>query len=86
MQGLLHEEAWPISAEKGLADIGKLGESDDGKIREGGERTLIEILDDYTLCMLEHVDTMRLKSWHSFVNEKMCAGGATLMQAKIKRR
>jgi phosphomannomutase len=58
---LVREEARPISADTGLAEIRALAESDERKIEDGGERTSVEILAEYTDHMLDYVDTDKLK-------------------------
>ena len=45
---LVREEARPISADTGLADIRKLAEGDDRFERDGGSREHVDVLEAYT--------------------------------------
>ena len=75
---LVREEARPISADTGLADIRALAEGDRRKERDGGERTHVEILDAYIGHMLTYVDVSGLKPLRLVVNPgNGCAGIAT---------
>ena len=58
---LVREEARPISADTGLADIRVLAESDDRETAGGGKRTDIDLLDAYIDHMLSYVDVAKLK-------------------------
>ena len=51
---LVREEARPISADTGLADIRKLAESDERRVEDGGDRTPVNILAEYIDHMLDY--------------------------------
>jgi len=75
---LVREEARPISADTGLAEIRALAEGDNRKERDGGSRKHVKILDDYVQHMLSYVDVSRLKPLQLVVNPgNGCAGIAT---------
>ena len=72
---LVREEAKPISADTGLADIRKLAESDDRAKAEGGKRTHVDIFDAYIEHLLEYADGTKLKPLRLVVNAgNGCAG------------
>jgi len=72
---LVREEARPISADTGLADIRKLAESDERKLADGGARTPVEILAEYIDHMLDYVDVGQLKPLKLVMNPgNGCAG------------
>ena len=72
---LVREEARPISADTGLADIRALAESDDRKLADGGGRTRTEILSEFTDHMLDYVDLDKLKPLKLVMNAgNGCAG------------
>ena len=72
----VREEARPISADTGLADIRKLAEGDERKIAESpGNVEHPNIFDDYIRHMLSYVDTGSLKPLKLVVNAgNGCAG------------
>ena len=75
---LVREEARPISADTGLADIQKLAEGNDRKERDGGSRRHVAILDAYIEHMLTYVDGSALKPLKLVVNPgNGCAGIAS---------
>jgi phosphomannomutase len=75
---LVREEAKPISADTGLADIRVLAEGDKRKERDGGSRTKVDILDAYIEHMLSYVDVSALKPLKLVVNPgNGCAGIGT---------
>jgi phosphomannomutase len=75
---LVREEAQPISADTGLADIQKLAEGDDRKERDGGSRRHVPILDAYIEHMLTYVDRSSLKPLKLVLNPgNGCAGIAS---------
>jgi phosphomannomutase len=75
---LVREEARPISADTGLADIRALAESDERKTADGGDRTPVNILAEYIDHMLDYVDVAALKPLKLVVNPgNGCAGIAT---------
>ncbi len=75
---LVREEARPISADSGLADIRALAEGDVRKVSEGGSSQHVDILDDYIRHMLSYVDVAALKGLKLVVNPgNGCAGIAT---------
>ena len=75
---LVREEARPISADTGLADIRELAESDNRAMGEGGKRTEVHVLDDYIQHMLGYVDLDALKPLKLVVNPgNGCAGIGT---------
>ena len=66
---LVREEARPISADTGLADIRKLAEGDDRKNANGhGSRQRIDIFDEYIQHLLGYVDVRKLQSLKLVVN------------------
>jgi len=66
---LVREEARPISADTGLADIRKLAEGDDRKGDSGhGSRQRIDIFDDYIQHLLGYVDIPKLQPLKLVVN------------------
>jgi len=72
---LVREEARPISADTGLADIRVLAEGDDRKLVDGGKRTRVDVLDDYIAHMLSYVNADALKPLKLVVNPgNGCAG------------
>ena len=72
---LVREEARPISADTGLADIRKLAEGDDRKRAEGGKCTEVNVLDAYIDHLLGYVDIPALKPLKLVVNPgNGCAG------------
>ena len=75
---LVREEARPISADTGLADIRALAEGDERKMRDDGKRTHVDVLADYTEHMLSYVDGSSLKPLKLVVNPgNGCAGIAS---------
>lgn len=58
---LVREEARPISADTGLADIRALAEADNRSLASGGKRTEADVLGDYIGHMLSYVDISKLK-------------------------
>ena len=54
---LVREEARPISADTGLADIRKLAESDDRAMADGGKRTDVDVMEDYIQHLLTYIDS-----------------------------
>ncbi|MDJ0711389.1 MAG: phosphomannomutase [Woeseiaceae bacterium] len=75
---LVREEARPISADTGLDDIRVLAESDERRIRDGGSRKTVDILDDYVAHMLSYIDSDASKPLKLVVNPgNGCAGIAT---------
>ena len=75
---LVREEARPISADTGLADIRKLAEGDDRLSRDGGTRASVDILNAYIEHMLSYVDVSTLKPLKLVVNPgNGCAGIGT---------
>ena len=72
---LVREEARPISADTGLADIRKLAEADERATASGGKRTEVSIFDDYIEHMLSYVDVEKLSPLKLVVNAgNGCAG------------
>lgn len=72
---LVREEARPISADTGLADIRKLAEGDDRARSGGGKRTGSDIFSAYIEHMLEYVDVAGLSPLKLVVNAgNGCAG------------
>jgi len=72
---LVREEARPISADTGLADIRKMAEADERAIASGGKRTEVRIFDDYIEHMLSYVDVEKLSPLKLVVNAgNGCAG------------
>ncbi len=65
---LVREEARPISADSGLADIRLLAEADDRTLASGGKRTAIDVLEPYVDHMLSYIDTSKLKPLKLVVN------------------
>ena len=75
---IVREEARPISADTGLADIRALAEGDERKMRDDGKRTHVDVLADYTEHMLSYVDGSSLKPLKLVVNPgNGCAGIAS---------
>ena len=75
---LVRDEARPISADTGLADIRVLAEGDKRKMRDGGSRTKVDILDAYVEHMLTYVDVSALKPLKLVLNPgNGCAGIAS---------
>ena len=75
---LVREEARPISADTGLADIRKLAEGDARTLSDGGKRTHVDVMDDYIRHLLSYVDVAALKDLKLVVNPgNGCAGIAT---------
>lgn len=72
---LVREEARPISADTGLADIRALAEGDERLIRDGGSRTPVEIKAEYIDHLLTYIDVSALKDLKLVVNPgNGCAG------------
>lgn len=72
---LVREEARPISADTGLADIRTLAEADERAKADGGKRTATEIFAAYVEHMLTYVDVSSLKPLKLLVNAgNGCAG------------
>jgi phosphomannomutase/phosphomannomutase/phosphoglucomutase len=72
---LVREDARPISADTGLADIRKLAEADERAIASGGKRTEVDIFDDYIDHILSYVDVEKLSPLKLVVNAgNGCAG------------
>lgn len=65
---LVREEARPISADTGLADIQRLAEGDERKDGGQGSRQRIDIFDDYIQHMLGYIDSSVLKPLKLVVN------------------
>lgn len=75
---LVREEARPISADTGLADIRKLAEGDERATADGGKRTPVAVMDDYIQHLLTYVDVSKLKGLKLVVNPgNGCAGIAS---------
>ncbi len=75
---LVREEARPISADTGLADIRVLAESDDRAMADGGKRTDVDVMEDYIQHLLTYVDVPALKGLKLVVNPgNGCAGIAS---------
>lgn len=75
---LVREEARPISADTGLADIRVLAEADKRAKAAGGKRRKVDIFDDYIEHMLGYVDVAKLKPLKLVVNPgNGCAGIAS---------
>jgi phosphomannomutase len=75
---LVREEARPISADTGLADIRTLAEADERATASGGKRTTIDIFDAYIRHMLGYIDIAKLKPLKLVVNPgNGCAGIAS---------
>ncbi|MCH9695868.1 MAG: phosphomannomutase CpsG [Gammaproteobacteria bacterium] len=72
---LVREEARPISADTGLAEIRALAESDDRVAAGGGSCTDIDLLDAYIGHMLSYVDVAKLKSLRLVMNPGNGCGG-----------
>jgi len=72
----VREEARPISADTGLADIRKLAEGDERKVAEApGKVHTPQVFDDYIQHMLSYVDVDKLKPLKLAVNAgNGCAG------------
>ncbi len=72
---LVREQARPISADTGLADIRALAEADDRMTADGGARTSADIFDAYIAHMLTYIDGSKLSSLKLVVNAgNGCAG------------
>lgn len=72
---LVREQARPISADTGLADIRRLAEADARSRHDGGRRRGIDIFDAYVEHMLGYVDLSSLKPLKILVNPgNGCAG------------
>jgi phosphomannomutase len=72
---LVREEARPISADTGLADIRALAESDERATGEGGQRVATDVFEAYVEHMLGYIDVERLKPLKLVVNAgNGCAG------------
>jgi phosphomannomutase len=73
---LVREEARPISADTGLADIRKLAESDDRlRAKKPGQCSEISVFDAYIEHMLSYVDVDKLRPLKLVVNAgNGCAG------------
>ena len=75
---LVREEARPISADTGLADIRKLAEGDARALADGGKRTQVDVMDDYIQHLLTYIDVSALKKLKLVVNPgNGCAGIAS---------
>jgi phosphomannomutase/phosphomannomutase/phosphoglucomutase len=75
---LVREEARPISGDTGLNDIRALAESDDRMLADGGDRTPVDILAEYTDHMLDYVDSEKLRPLKLVINPgNGCAGIGT---------
>lgn len=75
---LVREEARPISADTGLADIRSLAESDDRLAIEGGCSRDVDLLERYIAHMLTYVDVDQLRPLKLVVNAgNGCAGIAS---------
>lgn len=65
---IVREEARPISADTGLADIRQLAEGDERQFASGGQKTDVNVLKDYLDHMLSYVDVGKLKPLKLVVN------------------
>lgn len=65
---LVREEARPISADTGLDNIRSLAESDERRLRDGGSRTPVNVLERYIAHMLTYIDPGVLKPLKLVVN------------------
>jgi len=75
---LVREDARPISADTGLADIRDLAQSDERVLNAGGKRTAVDVFDDYIGHMLSYVDRENLRPLKLIVNPgNGCAGIAS---------
>lgn len=75
---LVRQEARPISADTGLADIRVLAEADSRAIADGGQRRSVDIYDDYIQHLLGYIDVAKLKPLKLVVNPgNGCAGIAS---------
>ncbi len=75
---LVREDARPISADTGLADIRDLAQSDERTHNAGGKRTAVDVFDDYIGHMLSYVDREKLRPLKLIVNPgNGCAGIAS---------
>ncbi len=75
---LVREDARPISADTGLADIRDLAQSDERAHNAGGKRTAVDVFDDYIGHMLSYVDREKLRPLKLIVNPgNGCAGIAS---------
>ena len=75
---IVREQARPVSADSGLADIKALAESDHRRMaRSPGTVQVIDVLDDYVAHMLSYVDIGKLKPLTLLANAgNGCAGVA----------
>ncbi len=72
---LVREEAKPISADTGLAEIKVLAEADDRSAAEGGKRTDVDVFAAYVDHLVTYVDVERLRPLKLVVNAgNGCAG------------
>ena len=73
---LVREEARPISADTGLADIRGLAEADERRVAATpGERRSVSVFDAYIEHMLEYIDVAKLRPLKLVVNAgNGCAG------------
>lgn len=73
---LVREQARPISADTGLADIRRLAEQDERALAASkGERRTVDVFDEYIRHMLSYVDVEALKPLKLVVNAgNGCAG------------
>ncbi len=72
---LVREEAKPISADTGLADIRALAESDPRRTADGGSRVPTDVFAAYVEHMLGYIDVGKLKPLKLVVNAgNGCAG------------
>jgi phosphomannomutase len=75
---LVREQAKPISGDTGLADIRKLAEGDERSVKDGGERTSVEILAEYIDHMMSYIEPAKLKPLKLVINPgNGCASIAT---------
>lgn len=75
---LVREEARPISADTGLAEIRSIAESDERLQVDGGVTKSVDLLDRYIDHMMSYVDRARLKPLKLVVNAgNGCAGIAS---------
>jgi phosphomannomutase len=72
---LVREQARPISADTGLADIRRLAEGDERVLEAGGERVAVDVFDAYIEHMLGYTDIDKLRPLKLVVNAgNGCAG------------
>ncbi|MDX1500378.1 MAG: phosphomannomutase [Woeseiaceae bacterium] len=73
---LVREEARPISADTGLADIRRLAEADDRTVAESrGQRRSVDVFQDYLRHMLGYIEVSKLEPLKLVVNAgNGCAG------------